>query len=303
MTAWGAMQDIAPGAKSAFVLFSDGGPTANRALYDKSAVAKLPKWSTPEKFGDYDYVHYTINWKTDSGVFYGPSVLAQTGLIRFDHRDPVPPVGGPYPRFPEIAEVPSNASIGCGPSDAPIIGAADQTADAATLLFSGGSKPCLTSLKAHLPGSPTVTYNSDYVAGGSPGVHDFRETYYNCAIELSNFLIGNKATMHVIGLGADMPKEAYLTDDQPYKLDYPTYRNDEFLARLANDNYVAHVKKGKDGTVNNYPPFTYSEYKDYDHKDLARIESRGTYLATTDPLELKALFGRLGAQIKLSLIE
>ena len=281
MRAHQAIDTLAPNQETAYVLFSDGAPTAGRFLF-ANPTALLPVWN-PDNFGDYDYTHYSIEWTDASGHRPGPSVLTQTNLLQMGH------VGNIIPASATGAVVP-----GCGaptappvyqPSDLPIV--ADQ-------VFDG----CLNDLAFHLPQSPTPSYG----AGGQsddPNFVDWRKQYYNCAVQMSDYLRSERGTIHVIGLG---DPTAFGSD--PYQdIDDISSRKDVFLARIANDYLNAVIRPQNAAPPWRHPEFNYTNYIDYDNWNGKASPRQGTYLATPNPSEVKRLFQKIAKKIQLSLVQ
>jgi hypothetical protein len=305
------MNALVPNAQAAYVFFSDGAPTAARLLFSEAAANGKPIEPRTYQNGGgntHDYLSYSLQWKNnpaDTVFFTGPSVLTQSGMIRFDYQLPEPPSPGFYgpDEMGERASFPSDDTKGCGPDNPSPVLAANQRDTAANDVFS----PCLNSLEAQLPNNPSRTYGSNY--SGPAGFGRWQEQYYNCAIELADDIRAKKGTFYVIGLGDKELNPADPTD--PYQnAGDTTYRKDHFLARVAND-YEAAVPAPKPWPSPRPTPLSfaydsgtkrgYVGYKGYENSFLSKTEHRGKYLATSNADELRLLFEQIARKIKLKL--
>jgi hypothetical protein len=306
--AYNGMQAIASESQAAYMLFSDGAPTAGRFLFSNAAVLNknLEPWTYQSSGGQFDYTHYTMRWKPGSGggtTYPGPSVLVQSGMVGFGFKGPLPPPLGTYDAAADQASFPNDSTKGCGPDSAPEVTAQSDLGAAATEVFS----PCLDSLEAHLPGKASDTYGGNY--SGAAGFVRWPEQYYNCAIELADFIRGRKGILYVIGLGDKDPAPS--DPDDPYQnAGDTTYRKDHFLARVANDYAAAISFSNSASSSDPTPPsFAYDDeskrgyvgYADYKDSSLSKVEKRGKYLATSNINELRLLFELIARKINLKL--
>ena len=308
MEAYAGMDKLAHDAQAAYVFFSDGAPTAGRFLFSPAAVEKkrLEQWTYPDGGGNYDYVHYSLHWKDSKtgSLLTGPSVLVQKGMLGFDWREAQPPAVGTYHAAADRASIPSDKNKGCGPDDPSVVASASGTNKAAADVFS----PCLNNLEAHHPHEPSKTYGSEYQ--DTAGFGRWPEQYYNCAIELSDYIRLKKGTFYVIGSGEPETSPADPSDPYQNAAD-TTYRKDYFLARVANDPDAA-VPASRPWPSPPPAPLSfaydsvkkrgYSAYKGYNDAYLSKMEHRGKYLATSSMDDLRLLFQQIARKIKLKLV-
>lgn len=310
MEGWGALDTVAGGENHAHVIFSDGAPTAGRFLFTNNAAkpAKLDPITIGGGMGPYDYTHYSVQWVLNQTqwagcpekYYAGPSLLIDNGLVTLEEglggglaNLLAPPLGTerchyeteapPVTQAPAVDECndPANSS----------------TAQAATEVFS----PCLNSLEAHMPGEPGTTYGAGYTGNSFA---DWREQYYNCAVELSDFMRQppRRGTLYVIGLGTVNPSYAPGTTDPYQGIEDSFHRKDIFLSRVALD--PAYLRSANYEDANgDLIEFDYDEYinqateKTFDVWASRGRKYNGKYLPTDNADEVPHLFVAIARKI------
>lgn len=277
MTAYKKMEELVPGKEAAYVYFSDGAPTAGRFLFKNPR--DLPSWN-PDGFGNYDYVHYTVQWVDGSEHLPGPSVLSQTGLVEIGHQGANPPHSETPPLVPD-----------CTGEMAPVVAEEADIAGAVNTTLGG----CLDDLEAHLPSQENRTYGGP----SDPAFEGWRAHYYHCAIEMADFIREQKGLFYVIGLG-----EPAAYEDDPYQnINDTASRKDYFLTRVANDYDTAIRRPAKDPEPWAHPEYAYRGYKSLESWNERAASRQGEYLPTPDTSELRSLFRKIAKKIQLGLIE
>ncbi len=273
----------------AYVLFSDGAPTAGRFLL--SAPGSVPA-NDPQKVGAYDYLHYGVRWVQGVTQSVGPSPLVKTGKLPFDHNSPVPPVAG----------VPA-CSAKTGPSDPA------QYRE----VFTSCNVP---NLGFHMPNEPATAYASNYdgvydglgvyIGSGKPYDLFWREQYFNCAIQLSDHFRSHLGIVFGIGLGDSVAagEEEKAAGADPYQDvgDERILRKDVFMARVAND-YLEGVRYPFERFGAAYPEFTYTNYKPYAALHSQGDPREGRYYPTPRAEDLEKIFRDVARRIQLRLIQ
>jgi hypothetical protein len=293
---WASLRDqtthVSP--RASYLLFSDGAPTASRFLFSDAAAiaAKLGvrqsghNGTVDSQLGNYDYTSYTISWRDDANnIVAGPSVLVPTDSITgFSSSDPRQIDRGPSQSCLDGLSCAGNPNLSC----APVVNAAGDVPTAGQQVFG----ECVNTLEAHMPGMPTNVYGSDYLSGiaSNPGFKDWRQQYYNGAIEMADFIRTKKGVVYVVALG---DKVAAPDPNDPYEnIDEYFHRKDIFLNRLALDLKGAEVSG---------PQFSYHGYDRYE--DLSAMSpQQGVYLPTHNPADVKLLFTRIARKILLRLV-
>jgi len=281
MRSYHAMSEfLAPGKHTAYVLFSDGAPTAGRLLLANPKPGM--RGSDPYGLGAYDYSFFDINWRESGLDARGPSPLYQTNYLPLAYSimspPPLPPAGPGY--------------AGCGPTDpltvspAAPAGSTGSVADVANRTLS----PCLSGFGFRMPGKPTIYANDIAFSNWS-------QQFYNCAVQFSDFLREEQNMVHVVGLG-----QPDLDFSSPYQsASNPHLRKDIFNARIANDYIEGVVQSARDHGGAPWPEFGYEGYETYDTLDSRGASRQGEYLATPTASELTGLFEKIAKKILLAL--
>ena len=318
MRAWGSLNlqlqnEGVSNQDLAYVFFSDGAPTAARLLFSDpvSAPFGLPPFTANSSaaygfdFGSYDYIHHTISWEAGNITRLGPSLLLQTGYYGFGygivHAQIIP---GNIERGVDADSSAKPAFCTGSPSQAPPVGVDlpqeaspplvyDQ-ASAAAAVFS----PCLKSASFHLPGDPAAVFGSDV------SFENWRQLYYHCAIEMSDFLRKNGGKVYVVGYGEKW-NPIYSCDptnptcspgpvDAYEDLDNLLFRKDIFLNRIALD--ITRSEK------EDLADFDYSGYANYADWKEDSPDKAGKYYPTSDAQQIKILFGEIARDVLLKLV-
>ncbi len=311
-----------------YVFFTDGAPTAGRFLFtSESAKSRLNinqvsySWYGGNNYypGDYDYMSYTIEWlDADYSYAAGPSLLvpspylcAQPNMCRVGNV--INPPGG-MPEQPTLGTVGHNCDYsgtdcdldGAGPGlimEAPpvlinkgVIPSTTNIFDVAVDVFD----PCLSKLEAHMPNDPAAPggvsgiYGAQYanpIAGSLRGLESWREQYYNCAIQLADFIRAQRGIFYLVGLGDPLspPPPA----DDPYEdIEDNFHRKDIFLNRLAYDPISRNMSA---------PEFSYDGYMTY--ADIAaRKDPEGLYLPTHNAADIRIMFVEIARKLLLKMV-
>ncbi|MCB0324639.1 MAG: VWA domain-containing protein [Bdellovibrionales bacterium] len=269
--------DPARNEELAVVYFSDGAPTAGRFLF--SAPRELPAHGGD--MGEYDYLHYSVQWVEADGSaggsgyrsWVGPSPLVRSGSIPIDRVTLSPVTDG----VPECSSTDGEA-----PSD--------------RLRFDAVFDRCIATMAAHHPYETTATYGNNYGVD-TPFRDGWREQYYNCAIEMADFYRNQKATVFVIGLG--QPSTVFT---EPYQdIDETFLRKDVFLSRVANDYTAAYrVPRHFGGPV--HPEFSYHNYRTYAELQADHRSAEGLFIPVEESEELEEAFRNAATRILLRLV-
>ena len=248
----------------AYIIFSDGAPTAARFFFDPSVVLALP----PTASGAVDY----YSWVT----LYSPEGVQNASLLA---PYPVPwnwPKGEP-PLPPLWAlQAPPPCSV--------------RNPNNAADMFSN----CVTNFTTRTPdGVVWPSTNPPYAFPASPPWPYYREQYYHCTISMADMLRRQGAVVYSIGIG---PAAALSTTDPYQNIGENEERKDNLLLRLANDpraypeNYVAPATFPYDlfpGAFARYIP----------PGDIPSWYSEGRYYAAEPTFSLAQVFEALQKQI------
>jgi Flp pilus assembly protein TadG len=277
---------VPDGEPIAYVLFSDGGPTAGEFLFN-DVKADLPPWPAA---GTYDYTSTSVAWLDDSNnVRPGPGLLVQSGAYYMNY----PLAWPPEPNNPLKPN--SKASVAlCGAGALtypPQVFSDPEIETAAQKVFA----PCLKSFRAYVPGgkdNPKQWYDANYstAEGAVPGAKDWRETYYNCAIELSDWMREDGGTFFSIGLG--VVNDSVDPDDPYQNVGDARSLKSAFLSRVSLD-----MKAGK-----GMPPFQYQGYEDYEAAYMKTPDKGGDFLATPTDTDIPLMFQRIVHRLLLKLV-
>jgi hypothetical protein len=273
----------------AYVFFSDGAPTAGRFLFTSPKPALAP-WS--KGFGQYDYTHTSVEWVDDDNNYRsGPSLLVQTGLFPFGWGEVAfPPADQQDDPHAKVADcnTPAGTPVLAGP---PSISRDEDVPAAAEAVFA----PCLRSLEAHMPGQggdSASYYGGNYLPGlaSDPGFKSWAEQYFNCGIQLADFMRNEGGTFYVIGLGE---KNAASDPNDPYEGVFDTNsRHDHWLSRIALDPTM------DTGTTE----FTYAGYKTSAQAAQLHPSQIGEYAPAPNAAELDVMFQRIALRVLLRLV-
>ena len=286
------MNDWVQNEEKSYVIYSDGAPTAARALF--ASPSGLTTWN-PDAMGQYDYSHHTMQWVYPDGTDYpGPSRLYQTGLVDLGHRDAILPPSGDGVTSPAVADCAANQAIPIPPP-----GQGQTIEDVlmvnAPLAFVG----CVGDLGFHPPNEPTRVYSAGNSAD-DPKFYQWRKLYYNCAVAYSDWLRENKGTVYTVGLGEPAGPIA----NDPYEnIDDVTSRKDVLLTRIANDYITAVEVPAQAATPWQHPEYDITGVSSLDEWNQQSNRRQGMYLATTESEDLKALFLMIARQVLMRLIK
>jgi Flp pilus assembly protein TadG len=273
--------------ETAYVLFTDGAPTAGRFFFTDpvSDITNMPPTGVLNGKNVYDYTHFTLEW-VDANNDYrpGPSLLIKSPeLPTF--------VSRPELTSPDAVMLP--ACTGTVPPK--IVTDADIT-DKPKEVF----EDCVTSLGSRpTPRDDSQQYGSDYTGAK---FNDWREQYYNCAIALADHVRSIHGTFYVVGLGPDDPT---VSQADPYQnINDNFYRKDVLLSRIGLD-YKA-IEAQKDPTDPTKPlefnnlGSSYPKFADLKSDTSTR---RGLYYPTSDANKLKPLFNTIARKLLLKMTQ
>lgn len=243
-----------------FVLFAGGAPSAGRFVYPNVK----PITVTPN-----DYVHYTVS----SGLNPGdPEQLTENFRDAADQ--------APAPIF-YYYDMPFGHDAGQPPVGARTCGTLDVANPDVAF-------DCVDDIEFQIP----FLDASDTFAAGA-GFDEYREQYYHCAIEFSDFIREQNGVVFTAGYGtpAALTGEAYQNIDDIRGVKSVLWR------RVAYDFYHARISS-------NDPAFDYPEYKDYPVLEgrATLHDLQGEFLLASAPEDLNALFGRAAKSILLRLV-
>lgn len=273
-----------------YIFFTDGAPTAGRLLFTNSAVTEslaqnITQFSDNSLIGNYDYSLYTVEWNDISELFYpGPSVLVSTPNLcgRLPCRDGSTTLNPPSTDITQISR-----GLGCnnGNPDIPTPVDGTNALTAANNVFG----ICLNSLESHLPlqGGSSKVYGGNYSLAGNT-FHRWREQYFNCAIELADFIRSQRGTFYAIGLGqkgASSPTDPYENIDDNFA------RKDIFLTRFALDNYRM--------SKTSYPIFPYDGYVNAQ----TFKNNYGIYVPAVNSKDIRNIFTEIGRRLLLKRVQ
>lgn len=247
----------------AYVLFSDGAPTAARFFFDNSVNLALPP--TPSGFTDY------YSWIT----LFSPEGVSNAGRLA---PYPIPwnwPLGAP-PEPPTFAtQAPPACSI--------------RSPGSAAGAFAG----CVTNFTTRTPdGQVWPSVNPPGFPPGLPPWPFYRQQYYHCAISMADMLRKQGAVVYTIGIG---PTATASTVDPYENIDENEERKNNLLLRLANDPR-AYPEAFPPGA---YPhalfPGLFARYQA--PASIPSWYSEGTYFPSDSTLPLNVVFDRLRDRI------
>ena len=299
--AWALMKDLHGGDPSSFLVFSDGAPTAGRFLFTERAAAGLGQWnrgylrqvlpsgpSFDNGLGKYDYMNYAVEWVDQANAFRaGPSLLVESGHLIANVKKAVYNPTGAYPQSPAR---PSPPGCSDGLTDAAPVSASRSVDGAASKSFS-----CLNSLEAHMPNNTAWTYGANYRASAGT-LRNWREQYYNCAVELSDLIREHEGTIYAVGLGAHSTAAAANPASDAYENINDNWgRKDVLGTRMALD-------LNRRNRANR--EFTYTGYKSYDSLVAAGgTQRQGSYYPTHDSNDIKLIFTKVARNVLLKLVK
>lgn len=279
LRSWYDVERIGAQNRTAYVVFSDGAPTAARFLLSYNSVNNpvrqlLKNDILGKGYSMFDY----LSWSVLSGS--APNIQSVPYYFVF-----TPTTPGPWnPRTHTDALPPPGATVLIRGPFPP---------DTGTALFSY----TVTYIEYSLPDGSDVRRGSgwDYATGTMDWPKfNYKTEYFNYPLALADFVRLQGGSIFAIGLGTPAP---YLIDPvtgnpDPYQnaeVDFD--RKDIFFRRMTNDSC------GMVGGDPDFPGFpTYSQLS----ADGAR---EGSYLPTPSPQELNSLFERVARQIKMQLVE
>lgn len=277
MSAWGSVNSasLLNNADLNYILVSDGKPTAGRFLFT-SPTAGLDATPGAGYLGNYDYLHYSVQWVHDDFTEYsGPGLLTKTAEIPLDYADGTPPRGIAgddvptcYSSTPQIT-LPNPPKL---PAD-----------------FDYAFQNCLYDLGFHLPGSPTVSYGSDC----TDFPNCFRQQYYHIPIALSDVLRNQRGTFYTIGIG----RPTAIGSDPYQNIDDTSSDASVFLARIANDQLEA-----VDGATP-HPEFVFNNAESYSSLSGLGLQGMGRYFSSPTSEQLTEIFQKIATTVKLRLIK
>jgi Flp pilus assembly protein TadG len=300
MEGYAALDAVASGKKTSYILFTDGAPTAGRFLFSADAVTGRLQ-SANRGFGEYDYSNYSVEWVRDQEKVQtgeplhtaGPSLLVATDALIDPNDNSSPAI------IVDVSKPPRGTSV-CddGLAQSPAVKSPADRSQVAQQVFS----PCLKSLKAHMPNDPSTTYDAGYVSDpGAPfGFQYWQRAYYHCAIELADFIRGKKGVFYTIRLG----DTALLSPDpaDPYEdISDSFHRKDIFMSRLTLDPFEGAKHTIDNGGQTRIVDFPYAEYKTYSEAAAGDSRKFGVYLPTHDSSQLKLLFQDIAQRVLLKL--
>jgi len=299
-----------------YIFFTDGAPTAGRFLFSDAAAKKAnlainrvfyppedpadpTSGPVPSYPGDYDYLSYTIEWVDNNNkIIAGPSVLVPSRYLcgsggvmcsstvtqfenpMFDESVVYRGTGGCNDGLATV-----NADFGAAPpvaSQAAVAGVANQ-------VFG----PCLNSFESHLPWNKLSTY--DLTIGDPPvfaGFGEWRKAYYNCALQVADFIRSQRGMFYVVGLG-EKPAAGTFDPSDPYEnVSDSFHRKDIFLTRLALDYRQMDSSK---------PEFDFQGYSDY-AGSASNPRMRGIYMPTHNSSDIRLLFIEIARKLLLKLV-
>jgi Flp pilus assembly protein TadG len=290
---------IGPNQEVAYVLFSDGAPSAGR-FYFANPKGGLAAWNPGGTDTLYDYSFHSVAWLDSSGARVGPSVMYQTNRVPFGWTQANPP--------PSIL----GQIAACGPQSAPTIAASgDQTRAAAVNSVFGG---CLNNLGTKVP---SAAPSDPYTAVGAPtsgsprpddpGFNQFEKLYYIYSLAWADYLRSMQGTFYVIGLGPACSTAAGAGGVRDFfqDMDNTHCRKDFFFRRLANDFKGAVVVPtsltSPAAAADPEPNFTgYQSYADWQHKSSPRT---GEYYPTPTDEQLNRIFLQIAQNIATGLVK
>ena len=300
--AWAMMKDLHNDEPSSFLVFTDGAPTAGRFLYTEAAASsRLSEWNRgylretlpsgptfDNRLGKYDYMNYSIEWVDSKNEFRaGPSLLVESGHLNAAVRLGLFNPDGTAAHSPTRPSPPGCAD---GLTAALPVSAGQTVEQAAARSFS-----CLDSLEAHLPNNPRKTYGSNYSAGANT-LKNWREQYYNCAVELSDLIREDDGRVYIVGLGAHSSAAAADPASDPYEdINDNWGRKDVLGARMALDLKQRNPR---------YKEFDYAGYKTYEQATATgAAERQGAYFPTHNSEDIKLIFTKIAREVLLKLVK
>ena len=291
MRGWDVMRREASEQEIAYVVFSDGAPTAGRFLF--TAPRELPPWN-PSDLGAYDYSHFAVFWQDAAGgSLAGPSVLYQTGLVELGYSEPQLPANSASPQAAAGAARAACSAQASAPYP-PAVQFPEDMPVAAAHVFG----KCLGDLGFHQPGKPDRVFAAGRRRDDA-GFGDWQKQYYNCAVVQSDLMREQRGTFYVIGHG-----EAAPSSSDPYQnVSDSRSRKDVFLSRLADDYWYATAHAPDSQSV---PEFDFTGYQSFQSLSSGSNPRPGKYYPLSpqdDPADrLKKVFKQIAHEINLSLV-
>ena len=296
------MKSISPGQEVAYVMFSDGAPSAGRFLF-ASPKGGLAGWDASDPAnpdGLYDYSLHGVSWASGGQVIQGPSVLYQNGLVPmgWTGAEPPPPFAGNAATWLPGDPMPGATIAACGPQLNPPITTQADYPNAIEEVFDS----CLQDLGAKVPTATPGIY--DTVGKGNlpddPGFADFQKMYYLYSIALADYMRSIQGTFYVIGLG-----EPCAVGGDPFQDFHDSHcRKDIFFRRLANDFKGAVLNP----TQYDQPPrpadpeMNFTGYQNYDAWQRKSAPRMGEYYPRPDTQGLQSVFRKIAVKIGLGLV-
>ena len=273
----------------AYLVFSDGGPTAGRFLFANAPGLPI---NDPESFGNSakDYTHYMVQQTPSDGSqgFYSPSLIAKTDRLWFQYLSPYPPAGASPG---DVVPICHNYSVNGSKSER----GGPQNSEDFCKPFDG----CINDLSFRLPHDTTI-YDAGFKCNGSDvrsREDSWRQLYYHCALAMADYMRTKRGTFFVVGLGPDKP----ITADPYQALDDDMSRKDVFLTRIAND-YMHSVSQRTEDGDQPMPEFTFDQFKKYDDWNSQSLNRQGEYEASPEAGDMNRIFKRMAKRIQLRLI-
>jgi len=294
MTAYSAYRrlNIINNEEIAYVLFSDGAPTAGRFLF--SSPEGTMETSNEQGLGDHDYLSWAVEWQDSiTGTRWtGPSMLTKK-------RVEVTPTNG--------VDAPVGASGDFVPSCQFAISPSQPLSDSSQ--YNKLFDDCLVNMGFHMPDAAHKVYGQN-ISGTGANRYDteWRKQYYHCVVATTDHLRSNKGSVYSIGLGEARDLAADLVAADPYQdIDDTLFRRDFLLARASNDYYSARPLDSNENelTAQFHPEFDFEGYTDYEEilSSNQNNPSFGRYYPTPDPAELKNTFRSIGQKVLLKLVK
>ncbi len=293
--------DPADDEEIAYLFFTDGAPTAARLLLG-SPESTLAQNVT--SLGNYDYLHFTIS-------HVGRDALGN--VQRFD----LPSRLIPWSSMIGIGASASTLNNSAGAAVCNIYGDAATDAYLAPVTFppdlsdfTDMLSQCITDFGFHMPRKVLPEYGTNYGPGKAKPFSSWREQYYNCAVQASDFVREHRGTVYVVGLGPQAPAA---TSADPYQdVNDALSRKDNLLVRMARDKETRAANEssfpnflfGEKPSAGTPPPFPVAESAKWDSFAAQKNNARyGRYSHATNSSELTRFFLYMAAKIKLRLIQ
>lgn len=234
----------------AFVLFSDGAPTAARFSF--ASPTQLPENNVLNLPGSqYDYMNWAVDFRDPADpagldekpqlpLIPGPMMLAESDLVPYEW---------------DLGNPPPNTTPACSQKD-PL----DKNAPFAS---------CMSSFGFRVPWDETGK-----VWGDGFKFPEYRKQYYNCVIAHADSIRDEGAVVYTVGVGAG----ASSSTDPYQNASEDSLRKDYFFERVANDP-----------AYKESPHFP-GEFDHYEPPTKASHLSQGRYLYLSNALTLEQTF-------------